>query len=82
MNTIQTAQKVLNPGADKLGIDPSLLVDGRSVRQRIASARFSIHVGERTIIKTITRMSDWRKNIQVSEHKRLRKSFLDLYVLS
>ena len=56
--------------------------DSRTVRQRIASARFSMQVGERTVIKTITRMGEWRRTIQVSEKKRLRKTILDLCVLS
>lgn len=55
--------------------------DSRIVRQRIASARFSMQVGERTVIKTITRMGEWRGTIQVSEKKRLRKTILDLCVL-
>ncbi|KAF9466003.1 hypothetical protein BDZ94DRAFT_1252774 [Collybia nuda] len=78
LDTLQTADGVLNPSSEKLVIDPSLVVDGRTVRQRIASARFSMQVGERTIIKTIARMSEWRKTIQVSEKKRLRKNVLDL----
>ncbi|KAF6760566.1 hypothetical protein DFP72DRAFT_988225 [Ephemerocybe angulata] len=45
---------------------------------RFASARFSMQVGERTVIKTMTRMAEWRKTIQVSERKRLRKTILDL----
>ena len=62
-------------------IDPRLVVDNRSVRQRIASAQFSIQVGERTVIKTITRMTEWRKTVQASERKRLRKTVLDMWVL-
>lgn len=41
-----------------------------------------MQIGERNIIKTITRMVDWRKTIQVSERKRLRKNILDLCVPS
>lgn len=59
-------------------IDANLVVDNRSVRQRIASARFSSQVGERTVIKTITRMAEWRGIVQVSERKWLRKTLLDL----
>jgi hypothetical protein len=60
-------------------IDPGLVVDNRSVRQRIASARFStLQTGERAVIKTITRMAEWRETIQVSEKKRIRKTVLDL----
>lgn len=39
-----------------------------------------MHIGDRTIIKTVARISEWRKSIQVSERKRLRKTILDLYV--
>lgn len=69
---------MLNPSAEKTIIDPGLVADTRSIRQRIASVRLSIQVGERTVIKTITRSVDWQKSIQVSERKRLRKSILDL----
>ena len=78
LDTLQSAHKVLNPSAESLGIDPSIVVDARSVRQRFASARFSIQVGERTITKTMVRMADWRKSIQDSERKRLQKTILDL----
>jgi hypothetical protein len=72
------ADGLLNPASPTPGIDPNLITDMRSVRQRFASARFSMQVGERTVIKTMTRMAEWRKTIQVSERKRLRKSILDL----
>ncbi|GLB40924.1 putative WD40 repeats [Lyophyllum shimeji] len=78
LDALQSADVVLNPSAEKLTIDPGLVVDTRSVRQRIASARFSMQVGERTVTKTIARISEWRKTIQVSERKRLRKTVLDL----
>lgn len=78
LDILQLAEAVLNPSAEKTNIDPSLVQDTRTVRQRIASARFSIQVGERTVIKTVTRMTEWRQTIQVSERKRLRKNILDL----
>ncbi|KAG5335279.1 hypothetical protein C0989_001571 [Termitomyces sp. Mn162] len=78
LDTMQSANAMLNPAADKLSIDPSLVTDTRSVRQRIASARFSIHAGEKTVMKTLTHMLEWRKTIQISELKRLRKTVLDL----
>lgn len=78
LNQIQAAENIINPSAQKTMIDPGLVVDNRSVRQRIASARFSMQIGERTVIKTITRMAEWRKTIQVSEKKRIRKTVLDL----
>ncbi|KAG5645386.1 hypothetical protein DXG03_006339 [Asterophora parasitica] len=78
LDTLQKADTVLSPSAEKLSIDPSLVADTRTVRQRFSSARFSMQVGERTIIKTVARMSEWRKTIQISERKRLRKTVLDL----
>ncbi|KAJ2916640.1 hypothetical protein MD484_g3777, partial [Candolleomyces efflorescens] len=78
LDVLQTADGLLNPASPTPGIDPNLITDTRSVRQRFASARFSMQVGERTVIKTMTRMAEWRKTIQVSERKRLRKSILDL----
>ena len=80
LDKIQSAEVILNPSAKTTRIDAGLVVDNRSVRQRIASARFSMQVGERTVIKTITRMSEWRKTVQTSERKRLRKTILDMWV--
>lgn len=78
LNQIQAAENILHPSAQTTMIDPGLVVDNRSVRQRIASARFSMQLGERTVIKTITKMAEWRKTIQVSEKKRIRKTVLDM----
>lgn len=72
------ANTLLDPAAEKLSIDPSLVIDTRSMRQRIASARFSVHVSERNVMKIMARMDEWRKTIQVSERKLLRKTVLDL----
>ncbi|KAL4258196.1 Beach-domain-containing protein [Pleurotus pulmonarius] len=77
-DTMQMAEASINPDAERTAIDPSLVADVRSVRQRIASARLSMQVGERTILKTVARMQEWRKTIQTSERKRLRKDVLDL----
>ncbi|KAJ7720932.1 beach-domain-containing protein [Mycena metata] len=78
LDILQEAESVLAPSAEKTTIDPELVVDSRTIRQRIASARFSIQVGERTVVKTMTRMNEWRLTIQSSERKRLRKNILDL----
>jgi hypothetical protein len=78
MDMVPIAEGVLNPDVEKTAIDPSLVADTRTVRQRIASARFSLQVRERTIIKIVTRITEWRKTVQVAEKKRLRKAFLDL----
>ncbi|KAJ3905440.1 hypothetical protein F5879DRAFT_742889 [Lentinula edodes] len=78
LDILQSAEGVLDPSAEKTNIDPSLVQDTRTVRQRFASARFSMQVGERTVIKTVNRMIEWRQTIRVSERKRLRKNILDL----
>jgi len=78
MNNIQAAEAIIHPDATTTMIDPNLVVDNRSIRQRFASARFSIQVGERTVIKTVGRMAEWRETVKVSERKRLRKMILDL----
>ncbi|KAF9014685.1 beach-domain-containing protein [Hymenopellis radicata] len=75
---LQDAETLLNPSAEKTVISAELLADTRTVRERFASARFSIQVSERTVIKIFTRMVEWRKTIQTSEKKRLRKNMLDL----
>lgn len=80
LDTLQTAELTINPTSRKTIIDPKLIVDTRSVRQRLASARISLQVGERTLFKSVMRMQEWRKTIYVSERKRLRKNVLDLYV--
>ncbi|EKM77777.1 hypothetical protein AGABI1DRAFT_121854 [Agaricus bisporus var. burnettii JB137-S8] len=78
MDTIPIAEGILSPDVERTTIDPSLVADTRTVRQRLASARFSLQVRERTIIKIVTRIAEWRKTVQISEEKRLRKAFLDL----
>ncbi|KAJ7052675.1 beach-domain-containing protein [Mycena amicta] len=78
LDILQEAESVLAPSAEKTQIDPALVVDSRTVRQRIQSARFSIQIGDRTVVKIMTRMNEWRLTIQSSEKKRLRKNILDL----
>ncbi|KAF9002530.1 hypothetical protein BDQ17DRAFT_1357028 [Cyathus striatus] len=69
LETIQSAESILHPSVGSVEIDPTLVADNRTVRQRIA---------ERTVMKSITRIEEWRKTIQDSERKRLRKNLLDL----
>ncbi|KAA1472737.1 beach-domain-containing protein [Dentipellis sp. KUC8613] len=79
LNTLQAADMVVNRDSTTTStIDPALVADRRSVRHRIASARLSMQVSERTVQKSITRIHEWRKVIMVSERKRLRKNVLDL----
>ncbi|EAU86631.2 hypothetical protein CC1G_07289 [Coprinopsis cinerea okayama7 len=78
LDTLQSADALINPTSPTPAIDPALIVDNRSMRQRFASARLSLQVGERTVIKTMTRNADWRKTIQTAESKRLRKTILDM----
>jgi hypothetical protein len=44
----------------------------------MTSTKISMHIDGKVIRKTIARMEEWRKTIQASERKRLRKNFLDL----
>jgi len=78
LDVLQIAQSILNPSSETTVVDPKLLGDTRSVRQRIASARISMQLGENTTIKSIARIQEWRKTIKSSERKRLRKTVLDL----
>ena len=71
----------MNPSTSQAVIDPGLVADNRTIRQRITSARFGLQVGERTIFKIVARIGNWRKTIQASERKILRRTILDLYVL-
>jgi hypothetical protein len=58
--------------------------DGRSsLAQRIKarrapSSRLSVHLGERTVQRSIARIHEWRKTVTLTERKRLRKTTLDL----
>ncbi|KAK7434330.1 Beige protein-like 1 [Stygiomarasmius scandens] len=56
----QSAQIVLNPAAELARIDPNLIADTRPVRQRFA--RFSLQIGERTVMKITTKDSGMEKN--------------------
>jgi hypothetical protein len=78
LDVVQLTQTVLNPSLETPTIDPTLIGDARSARQRIASARISMHLGEKTTFKSITRIQEWRKTVITSERKRLRKTVLDL----
>ena len=76
---LQNAERLLNGGNfPSTKIDPSLVSDRRSVLHRFGSVRLSPHLGERTIQKSMARIQDWRATIVLTEHKRLRKSLLDL----
>ncbi|KAI0317827.1 beach-domain-containing protein [Amylostereum chailletii] len=79
LDTLQTAESVTSGGVSgKTAIDPALVADRRTMRHRFASARLSIHLGERTVQKTMGRLVEWRKTIVAAEKKRLRKNVLDL----
>jgi hypothetical protein len=80
LDILQAGDAVINPTNNPPVIDPTLISDNRSIRQRFASARMSMQIGERTVIKTMARMTDWRLTIQASESKRLRKTILDMCV--
>ena len=79
MDMLNTADSIANGGSSReTAIDPALVADRRSMRNRLTSARLSIHLGERTVQKTMGRLIEWRKTIVISESKRQRKNVLDL----
>jgi hypothetical protein len=76
---LQNAEQLINGGNfPSTKIDPSLVLERRSVRYRFGSVRLSSHLGERTIQKSMARIQEWRATIILTERKRLRKSLLDL----
>ncbi|KAL4252230.1 hypothetical protein ABKN59_005526 [Abortiporus biennis] len=77
LDTLQNAEAVLNPQAGTT-IDPSLIVQKKSRRPRFSTMRLSVHLGERTVQRSIVRINDWRKTVTITEKKRLRKTILDL----
>lgn len=50
------------------------------MHRRLLSARLNLQVSERTVIKSVNRVQEWRKSIVDTERKRLRKTILDLCV--
>jgi hypothetical protein len=80
LDTLQISEAILNPSATKTTIDIDLVGDTATARQRLTSSRISIQLSEKTTLKSMSRMHEWRKTIRVSERKRLRKTILDLYV--
>ncbi|KAF8621252.1 hypothetical protein AX15_007913 [Amanita polypyramis BW_CC] len=78
LDSLESAERVINPSAEKPSIDRSLVADNRSVRQRIASVTLSMHVGERMVNKTMVRMAEWRHAVCESEKKRLKRNLQDL----
>ncbi|KAG7440786.1 beach-domain-containing protein [Guyanagaster necrorhizus] len=79
LDILRDAETVLNPSSKQQPtISPELVADTRSIRQRIAFARLTVDVSERTVIKIIARILEWQKTIRISELKRLRENMLDL----
>ncbi|KAJ3818015.1 beach-domain-containing protein [Lentinula raphanica] len=96
LDILQSAEAIINPTAERTNIDPGLVQDTRSIRQRLASGSAGLSllslgtgtgmsrgnglqfVGDRTVMKTLNRMYEWRKTIRESEKKRVRKEVLDL----
>jgi hypothetical protein len=80
LDVLQIAETVLNPSSAKTTIDPDLVGDTQSARQRLTSSRISMQLGEKSTLRFMARMQEWRKTIKVSERKRLRRTILDLCV--
>lgn len=79
LDHLQKAETIVDSGASHpTAIDPSLVGDSRPVHRRLLSARLSLQVSERTVVKSATRVQEWRKSIMNTERKRLRKTILDL----
>ncbi|CAL1710979.1 unnamed protein product [Somion occarium] len=79
LDLLQLAETVLSPDpAHDATIDPTVIVPKRPRRSRFASSRFSIHIGEKTVRRTMTRIEEWRKTVFTTERKRLRQTVLDL----
>ncbi|RDB25611.1 Beige 1 [Hypsizygus marmoreus] len=77
LDTLQSADVALNPNAEKLSIDQVLS------RMPVCASADCLgalqHAGWREDChQDIARMTEWRKTIQVSERKRLRRTVLDL----
>ncbi|TFK55260.1 beach-domain-containing protein [Heliocybe sulcata] len=80
LDLLQSSQNLFQSGAgDSTNIDPNVIVGSRrGFGSRILSSRLSLQVGERTLLKSLSRLSDWRKTVIDSEKKRIRKTVLDL----
>ncbi|EPQ51421.1 beach-domain-containing protein [Gloeophyllum trabeum ATCC 11539] len=80
LDLLQSSQNLFDSGAAQpAGIDPNVIVGKRRpFGTRMLSARLSLQVGERVLLRSLTRISDWRKTVIDSERKRLRKTVLDL----
>jgi hypothetical protein len=79
LDNLQKAEAILDAGVKQpTAIDPSLVGESRALHRRILSARLSLQVGERAVMKSFGKIADWRKAIASAERKRLRKAILDL----
>ncbi|THH31660.1 hypothetical protein EUX98_g2544 [Antrodiella citrinella] len=80
LDVLQLAEAVLNPrDSQESSIDTTVFVPKRPARRsRMSSSRLSVHLGERTVQRSIARINDWRKTVIATEKKRLRKNILDL----
>lgn len=82
MDTLQSAEALLNPRASQeTSIDPTAVVGAKPRRRRMAS-RMSTQIAESTVKRSIARIHDWRESVISTERKRLRKTVLDLYASS
>ena len=83
MDVLQAAESLLNPRAtQETSVDPAAVVGTKSRRRRMASVRLSMQLGESAVKRSIIRIHEWRKSVIATERKRLRKTVLDLLVIS
>ncbi|KZT25814.1 beach-domain-containing protein [Neolentinus lepideus HHB14362 ss-1] len=80
LDLLQSSQNLFQSGAgEPADIDPNVIAGGRrAFGSRMLSSRLSLQVGERVLLKSLSRLSDWRKMVIDSEKKRVRKTVLDL----
>jgi hypothetical protein len=79
LDILQNAEQLISgENHQRTRIDPSLVSERRSARHRFASSKLSLHLGERTVQKSMVRIQEWRATIIATEGKRLRKDILDM----
>jgi hypothetical protein len=81
MAAAQEAQNALNPDAPSPTVDPQIILGRRASRHRSSGSTGST-MSERTVQKSMQRLQDWRKTIKISERKRLRRTAIDMWVVS
>lgn len=77
MEVVQQAEGLHRPAGTEVP-ESRMSLTQRMRNRRMTSMRLSIHLGERTVQRSIARIHEWRKNVTATEQKRFRKNVLDL----